>query len=330
MLDNTVLEIVKRVGSIDRSESEQATQQLTQVAKAELREAILSGDILQQYNIFTPVQLERDASPIWPLDILSPGEEDDLVAFTNPGHGRIPEAQLEGSYVTVPTYQIAGAIDWLLNHMRNGRTDLMSRYLEILNYMFVKKINDDGWHTIIASAVDRNILVYDADATAGQFTKRLVSLAKLVMRRNGGGNTSSINRKTLTDIFMSPEGIEDMRNWGVDQVDEVTRRELIMASDGGIRRIFSVNLHDLDELGVGQEYQYFYTNTLGAAVQASDTEMCIGLDLNDDLNFVMPIKQELELFDDPTLHRSQKGGMYGWAEMGFANLDNRSVIVMSY
>ena len=30
-----------------------------------------------------------------------------------------------------------------------------------------KKMNDDGWHTILAAGVDRNILVYDGDATAG-------------------------------------------------------------------------------------------------------------------------------------------------------------------
>ena len=96
---------------------------------------------------------------------------------------------------------------------------------------FVKKTNDDAWHTLLAAGVDRNILVYDADAAIGQFTKRLVSLLKTVMRRNGGGNSSSINRGKLTDLYVSPEAIEDIRNWGVDQIDEVTRREIYNADD---------------------------------------------------------------------------------------------------
>ena len=50
-----------------------------------------------------------------------------------------------------------------------------------------------------------------------------------------------------------------IRNWGVDQVDEITRREIYTAADGTVNtESFGVNLHDLDELGEGQEYQDFY------------------------------------------------------------------------
>ena len=57
---------------------------------------------------------------------------------------------------------------------------------------------------------------------------------KTVMVRNGGGNTASLRRSKLTDVYMSPEGLEDIRNWGLDQVDELTRREIFMAADGTI------------------------------------------------------------------------------------------------
>jgi len=38
---------------------------------------------------------------------------------------------------------------------------------------------------------------------------------------------------------------------------------------------------------------------------------------------VMPVKQEFEVYDDPTLHRRQKQGFYGWEIVGFACLDSR-------
>ena len=126
-------------------------------------------------------------------------------------------------------------------------------------------MNDDGWHTILSAGVDRNILVYDADASSGYFSKRLVSLMKTIMRRNGGGNSTSINRGQMTDLYLSPEGLEDIRNWGVDEVDDITRRELITREGGLLTRIFQVNLHDLDELGEGQEYQSFFTSELSGA-----------------------------------------------------------------
>ena len=153
-----------------------------------------------------------------------------------------------------------------------------------------------------------------------------------VMRRNSGGNSASVGRGRLTDLYVSPEALEDVRNWGMDQVDEVTRREIYTADAEGapITRIFGVNLHSLDQLGEGQEYQSFFTNELGGAVQSADSELVVGLDLSNRDSFVMPVKQQLEVFEDPTLHRQQRAGFYGWAEIGFGVLDNRRVILGSF
>ena len=89
-------------------------------------------------------------------------------------------------------------------------------------------------------------------------------------------------------------------------------------------------MHDLDELGEGQEYQTFFTTGLGGAVQASDVELVVGLDQSANDSFVMPMKQQLEVFEDPTLHRQQRAGFYGFAELGFGVLDNRRVILGSF
>ena len=323
-------QLLMRSASNDLREMQDAQYKVAKALTVPVREAILSGDILTGHNIFEKMLWANNEQVEFPLDILAPGEEDDLVAYTNPGDGRIPEAQLEGSYVTIPTYKIAGAIDWLLDVAAAGDTWMLSRYIEVLKHQFVKKINDDGWHTIIAGATDRNIMVYDADADAGQFTKRLVSLTKVAVARNGGGNSGSMGRRKLTDIFLSLEGIEDIRNWGVDQIDEITRRELFTMEDGAIKRIFGVNLHEMYELGPNHEYQDFFTNVLGGSVQTSDLELAIGLDLSNKTSFVMPVKQEVQFFPDPDLHRSQKQGYYGWGKLGFASLDNRNSILMSY
>jgi hypothetical protein len=155
---------------------------------------------------------------------------------------------------------------------------------------------------------------------------------KTVMRRNGGGNSTSANRGLLTDLYVSPEAMEDIRNWGVDQIDEVTRREIYTANDGAINRVFGVNLHDLDELGVGQQYQLFYSSAsggLGASMPAGKTEIVVGLDLRKRDSFIMPIRQEVQIFEDETLHRQKRAGFYGWAELGFAVLDNRRVLIGS-
>lgn len=325
--EQAIIDMIIRSGDLDTSVAFPAQHELAKALQMPLRQGVLVGDVVT--GIFESLPMAPGTAVEFPLDLLAPGDEDQFVAYTNPGNGRIAERQVEGDYVQVPTYGIASAIDWLLRYAREARWDIVARAMQVLEASFVKKINDDGWHTLLTAGADRNILVFDADATAGQFTKRLISLMKSVMVRNGGGNTGSIRRSKLTDVFLSPEAIEDIRNWGVDQVDETTRREIYTAADGTINRIFGVNLQDLVEFGEGQEYQAFFTSALSGTLATGDLELVVGLDMSINDSFLMPVKQEVTIFEDPTLHRQQRAGVYGWAELGFAVLDNRRILLGS-
>jgi len=320
-------DLLVRSGSVNKEEAMAANHEFAKALELPLRKGVLNGDILD--DIFEPIQLAQSATPEFPLDFVAPGTEKDFVAYTIPNHGYIPQRHVEGDYVMVPTFDIGASIDYLLKYARDARWDVVGRAMEVLEAQFVKKMNDDGWHTLLAAGVDRNIIVYDNDATQGQFTKRLVSLMKTVMRRNGGGNSASQNRGMLTDLYVSPEAMEDIRNWGLDQVDEITRREIYVAADGTLNRVFGINLHDRDELGVGQQYQTFYTSTLTGALPSGKEEVVLGLDLRRRDSFIMPVRQEVQIFEDDTLHRQKRAGFYGWAEQGFAVLDNRRVLLGS-
>jgi hypothetical protein len=154
---------------------------------------------------------------------------------------------------------------------------------------------------------------------------------KTSMTRLAGGNSASPNRGILTDIYLSPEALEDIREWDHDEVDDLTRREIFEAGDGEgtLGRIYGVNLHPLAELGVGQEFQTYFA-TLGASMGTDDEEIVIGLDLSKNDSFVMPVKRPLQIFEDDMLHRRQKAGFYGWQEHGFACLDGRRVLIGSF
>ena len=321
-------QLLSRAGSLQREESLASTSELDKALELPLRQGVMSGNILD--GIFEAINLQPGATAEFPLDFLAPGTEKEFVAFTIPNHGRIPERHVEGDYVMVPTYDVGASIDWLLKYARDARWDVVGRAMDVLQGQFVKKMNDDGWHTLLSAGADRNILIYDGDASSGMFSKRLVSLLKVVMRRNGGGNSTSINRGELTDLYISPEGHEDIRNWGVDEVDPVTRRDLIVGEGGLLVRIFQVNLHTLDELGEGQEYQNFYTTDLSGTMPAGKNEIVVGLDLRNNDSFVMPVRAPVQVFEDEALHRQRRAGMYGWAEHGFAALDTRRVLLGAF
>ena len=303
-----------------------AQKKLAKALQEPLRQGILVGDILS--GIFTAEVLAPGATPKYLLDVIAPGEEGSHVAYTIPKTGYLPHRVIEGDYVTLPTYRTGSSIDWPLFLARDVRFGLLARAMETLYAGFTKKTNDDGFHTLLAAAADRNIVVYDADASAGQLTKRFFSLLKVAMIRNGGGNSASILRRKLTDAFVSPEAVEDVRNWGVDQVDEITRREFYV-NESATTRLFGVNLHPIEEFGEDNEYQNFYTNQIGGTMGASDVEIILGLDLSRNDSFVMPIREQLSVFPDPTLHRQQMAGVYGWMEGGFGVMDGRATLLGS-
>ena len=342
-LTTELRELFAKAGSSDRLTHEKYAEEFAKaiqdnlrgegVAKAlemPLRQGRLPGPIVE--GIFQQIPLVGTSSLEMPLHFITPGTESEFVAYTVPNQGRIPAPTYEGDYVMIPTYRVAAGAATTLKYVRDANYMVINDLEKALYSSFVKKMNDDCFHVILAAGADRNVVVYDTAASNGQFTKRSLSLGKLVMRRNGGGNTGTVGRNRLTDVYLSPEATEDIRNWGVDQLDEVSRREIYTADDnsGAVTRIYGVNLHEIDELGDGQEYQLYYEDTLSGTMPSGDVEIAVGLDLTAGNNhFVMPLKEPVQIFNDPTAHRSGLFELYGHAEYGVANLDNRSVILLS-
>jgi hypothetical protein len=328
--DAEMIELLKLSGSDDERIAYEAQRKFAMALTLPLRKGVMNGNNFAGIFEEIPITDGTMGTVEYPLDILAPGTEKDFVAYTIPNAGRLPERTVESDYVRVPTYEIGNTIDWLLKYAKNARWDIVSRCLNILRSGFTVKLNNDAWHTLVMAAVDRNIVVYDGDAAAGQFTKRLVSLGKIMMRRNGGGNSTSMDRGQLTDLYLSPEGLEDIRNWNVDQVDDATRREIYLAPDDGITNIYNVRLHALDELGVGQPYQNYFSTTLSGSLASGDVELAIGLDLGKNDSFVMPVDEALKIYPDPQLHRARREGYYGWSSQGFGILDARRILALSY
>jgi hypothetical protein len=189
-----VVDLMQRTASSDPAIARAALREQAKALEAVLRRAILLGDVIYAAGIFEPIVLRNNAAPEFPLDILAPGVEREHVAYTIPMHGRIPERTVEGDYIMVTTYEVGSSIDWPLRLAADARWDIVGRAMEIFEAGFVKKANDDGWHTLLAAGVDRNIVVYDANAGVGRFTLRLISLMQQAMRRNAGGNSASLNK----------------------------------------------------------------------------------------------------------------------------------------
>src|SRR5690606_22911636 len=274
-----------------------------------LRQGIFDEDNVG--GIFTRMVLAPCAQANFQLDFVRPGTEDiDFTAFTLPKQGRLPERHVEGDELWVPTFRLGNAIDWDLRYARDARWDIVSRALDVYRKGFIRKINEDGWHTLLAAADARGLVVNDSVAQNGQFTKELISKMITAMTRNAGGNGQA---GKLTDVYVSMEAVEDIRAWDTSEIDDVSRRESLQSAGSDIMRLYGVNIHSMTEYGVGQEYQLYLENVLGrsvTAVDGGDQEFVVGLDLSTNDSFVQPIRQELQTFADEALHRQQRAGVY--------------------
>ena len=303
-----------------------------------LRQGVFDRDNLG--GIYEKQVLAPGAQANYPLDFVKPGEEDEFIAFTLPKQGRVPERHVEGDELWVPTFNIGNAIDWSLKYAKEARFDVIMRAIRVYEAGFVRKINSDGWRTILGAADGRGLVVtangaapftgstLAPTAAAGQFSKELISRMKTAMTRGAGGNG---NAGRLTDVYLSLEAMEDIRAWDVDEIDEFTRREIFVSREYGLAQIYGVVLHEMTEFGEGQEYEEFMETTLSRSHQTINSltlkEFCIGLDLSTMDSFVMPIREELQTYEDPALYREQRAGIFGWMEHGFAVLDPRRVLI---
>jgi hypothetical protein len=329
---------LKLTASANMAERAAAQQAFAAELNWPLRQGVFDRD--NTGEIFERQVLQPGAQANYPLDFVKPGDEENFIAFTMPKQGKVPERHVEGDELWVPTFRIANAIDWDIRYAEEARFDVIMRAIRVYEAGFVRKINSDAWRTITAAADGRG-LVATANGAApftgssvtpvaagGQFTKELISRMRTAMTRGAGGNG---NAGRLTDVYLSLEAMEDIRAWDVNQIDEFTRREIFVSREYGLASVYGVVLHEMTEFGQGQEYEIFLSTTLGRAHQTvgsvAATEFCVGLDLSTNDSFVSPIRKELETYEDPTLYRQQRAGIYGWLEMGYACLDPRRVLL---
>ena len=335
--------LLKATASADDVIRAKAISQFFDVIGVPIREAITDGDITG--GIFSEFTLPPGVTPEFVLDPVRPGTENDYRAYTNPGIGTVPQRTAAGGKIILPTIDVMNSVDWPLKYSREARWDVVSRMMDVFVAGFVKKKNDDCWHTILKAAADRGMTIYDAAASAGQFTKRLFSMTKCAMARNGGGNAASTKRGRATNLWISCEAIQEILNWNVDQIPEAVRTQFYTMNTNDMVQmdVMGVKLHEMYELGVGQEYQDYYVNTLSASLvpdatnsgpaghtTGDDEELGICLDLANRDSFVLANTMPLEIHEDPYLHRTQQAGVYGFAGWGVGVLDSRRVLACSF
>ncbi len=338
-------ELFKATAAIDTPEGMEAYKAFAQALTVPILQEIRDASIMRQ--LFAVEQLAPGAQAVYPV-----ADDFEVPVFVLPGLGYIAQNFIEGvgEEVYVPTFNISVSADWKVTYARDSRIDIPERAARNAARAIADFEEDSGWRVIVPGATTnfagqgllgaRNAPIFEvaAGSTGEKFlSKELINLMMVGMKRV---------RRSLTDLYISPEDAADIREWTDTQVDPITRREIFTAT--GMGRIWNINLHEVFQLGAtgrfninqnGAAFGVFqvdgsgdfndYTpstvNTVdanGNVTSAGDTQI-YGFDLSVNDSLVMPLRKEFEAHDDPTLLRQQKQGFFGWEEVGFALLDSR-------
>jgi hypothetical protein len=341
-------------------------EQLKALFKATASDDAEAKKVTAQAITVPILQVVKDASSarqLFAVQVLEPGAQasypiaDDIEApvFVLPKVGQVPQNYIEapGEEVYVPTFSIGTSFNWSLRYAREGRIDIAEKAMRAAARAIIDYEEECAWR-VIAPAVTSAfpgkgllgprpapIVEISSSIAAGFLSKELINQMMVRMRRN---------RRILTDLYVAPEDMADIREWSDSQVDETTRREIFVGS--GLAGVFGVKLHEVHQLGatgryninsadsefgifrIGSggkfnDYQPTDANKVdgdGAVVTAGETQV-YGFDLTSNDSLVMPIRTELQFWDDPNLHREQQQGFYGWEEVGFAALDPRMMVM---
>lgn len=298
-----------------------------------LQQGMLNGNIYG--DLFRATPSKPGTVSEYPLDLIAPGTEGEHVAYVIPSNGNIPNRFVNGDYIQVPKYHVGNSIDFNREYAETCNWDIISRVIEVLEAGFVRKFNTDAWRVVVSAAMARGLMVYDDRVAPGYTSKRLFELGKQVFRRQGGGNGSSTNRFRMKRVYTSPEAAGDVRNWNLDEVDDVTRREIFIKEDMDTMRVFGVDVRTIDELGVGQEFQTYFANQGGTlptySLSGSQTklEIAIGVDPDRSNAFVMPVERNIELYEDTSVFRQNRVSLFGRWKGGFASLEARASMLLA-
>ena len=353
-MEDKVAEILRGMKSLlkesasvspDSPEGSRIYAELAAAIKVPILQEVKYQSIIRE--LFAIEMLEPGAQAQYPV-----ADDFEIPVWVLPGLGYVAQNFLEGvgEDVFVPTFRIDTAADWKLSYARESRVDIAARAARKAAQAIAEYEEECGWRVLSPAATTnftatgllkaRNAPVYEVTSTAagaGYLSKELINKMIVGYQRTG---------RQLTDLWVSPEDAADIREWSETDIDPVTRREIFQAA--GMGAVWNVQLHVLQHLGgpgkfningstssyglfkadVAGDYNDYHldnpnvVDSNGNVTTVGETQIwAFDMTANDSL--VMPIKEELEMWNDPVLHRRQKQGFYGWEEVGFACLDSR-------
>ena len=300
-------------------------------------------------DIFTYIPLELGQDAKFPTDVFCKQE---VKAVVTPREGCAPEYAIHGDEVYVPTFQLSNCVTISRDYKVDNRWDVLQKAIEVIAQGFINKVVTEQNRTV-AAATPYESTVHESSII------RALNEMNVRMKRGGRRNAR------ITDVYVTPEAYSDILNHMEKNTSFMNDGDVFVDGAGGLQKVGTVPTHknhDLkvygmcvhnDQVRVDEMTDVYYDRNedkLGEWVPKKETvrqklarwitfgprrilmqytqrPLMFGLDLTDRNCFLTPFrKNKCDFFDDKTLTRSQKQGIYGWMDIGSAALDMQHVV----
>lgn len=254
------------------------------------------------------------------------------------------------------THTINSAVAFNKKYIEQARLDVLSKGIERLAQEVLVVQEWQAWYVLLAAlggaTTDGSTHLISA-TTAGLFQlddlNRLMTKIKRLRKSWVGGTPTGVPGRGMTDLFVSPEIMEDIRAMAYNPVNtrsgatatsgatsialpDAERMEIW--KNAGNSSLFNVRIHEMLEFGVGQPYSHLFDSVYSGSpsfAQATQ-EFILGADLSVDAAVMVEgsDRDSDNVFrtqpDDQFIGRSGKVGWYGEAEVGFVVPDVKTFV----
>jgi hypothetical protein len=353
------IEIFKAVASNDKTKSMQAQEALAAVIGPMIEQVLpLYASSAQ---IFKDFRYDPATNPTLPLDMFEDAGINTVRVWSQATPGGAPSSEVKpvGDY-KFDSYRLLSAVSAKKKTARDGQVDMLAKMVERMAQEILRDQELNAWAVLLKSAAEATLANGDAQLIAAttanvlqldDFNRLKTAITRLHDAWNGG-TPAEIGRKGLTDLYLSPEMMEQIRAFAYQPMNtraypdnaestavalpDAVRAEIYRS--GGAPSIYGVVLHELLEFGVAKPYTIlydtYYTNTSPTTFANASEELVLGLDLSVDA-FIRPVASEVldemdvastvtTLVDDQWIARDEKFGFYTKVEEGRVVLDKKA------
>lgn len=334
-IDELAKEAISKIGSRIPGESIAATEIVAEAADAALYNTQIMEGAVAEGIFYTDPRLNH-SKVNYQIDPFADKDMKDYMAWELSSTGGMPTRMVFGAEKHVNTFIVTNSLTWPLGLVREAQYDYVARLMTGYINGVLQKNNRDAFKTVLAAAKARAVassFVVDSTAGNGVLTPALLWAMDDEMRIRGGGNSTSLYTRKVSDYFLGTTGLNQMRGWGEDKLP-VSVRENVWNSGSGTVAFPGYQFHGMTELNAGGEYYTYYTGLSDPDFGSSgtDTGLILGLDLSDRMvSFVHPIVDPFKSYPEGEIaFKRNEGGIWGRGEWGWAVLDDRYTIIGTY